>query len=541
VSLFIGFDASTQSLTALVIEIGRDVRRVVFEHSLNFDEALPHYGTRHGVLSNADPRVAVSPPLMWAEALELMFARLRDAGVPLGDIAAISGSAQQHGSVYVTATPASKSFDPEAGLAEQIAHLLSRSVSPIWMDSNTTKECREIEAAVGGESKLAERTGSRAFERFTAAQIRHFWRTDPAGYARTGRVHLVSSFLASLLIGGDAPLDPGDASGMNLMDLRRGEWWPAAVAATAPGLASKLPAIVRASTVIGTVDRHWQARYGIGPAPVIVWSGDNPSSLVGVGLVRRDRICISLGTSDTVFGPMMEPRVHAGGIGHVFASPTGGFMGLTCFKNGSLARECIRDEYGLSWRAFSAALESTTPGNLGGTLLPWFEPEITPHVPTAGVRRYALPPDEPARNVRAVVEGQAMALARHSAWMGIEAGEIYATGGASVNRQILQVIADVFGADVYQSAVTNAAALGAALRAAHGYYGLRGEAVDWEALVDGLAPPPAASRVRPVSAHHEIYERLRDRYAACEAHALGCGPDPGCPPVTIKDTTDTKW
>ena len=87
------------------------------------------------------------------------------------------------------------------------------------MDSSTSAECAEIEAAVGGEQALAQRTGSRAFERFTAAQIRKFSKTDPAAYAATDRIHLVSSFLASLLIGRHAPLDPGDGSGTNLMDL----------------------------------------------------------------------------------------------------------------------------------------------------------------------------------------------------------------------------------------------------------------------------------------------------------------------------------
>ena len=44
---------------------------------------------------------------------------------------------------------------------------------------------------------------------------------------------------------------------------------------------------------------------------------------------------------------------------------------------------------------------------------------------------------------------------------------IYATGGAAANRDILQVMADVFDADVYQLEIGNSAALGAALRAFH--------------------------------------------------------------------------
>ena len=50
--------------------------------------------------------------------------------------------------------------------------------------------------------------------------------------------------------------------------------------------------------------------------------------------------------------------------------------------------------------------------------------------------------------------------------MRVEVDTIHATGGASANREILQVMADVFDADVYQFEVGNSACLGAALRAA---------------------------------------------------------------------------
>jgi hypothetical protein len=44
--------------------------------------------------------------------------------------------------------------------------------------------------------------------------------------------------------------------------------------------------------------------------------------------------------------------------------------------------------------------------------------------------------------------------------------------------------------------------------------------------VVGLAEPWPASAVHPIPAHAAIYAELRPIYAACEAHALGAGPDP---------------
>src|SRR3954464_7998881 len=527
-SFYLGLDSNTQSLSAIVLDIEGDRRRLAFESSISFDSTFPQYRTQHGVLRNDDPTAAASPPLLWVEALEEMMRRLQQSGLDLRRLVAISGSAQQHGSVYLNAraTQALTGFDPGRPLAEQVKPLLARDIAPIWMDSSTSAECGEIETAVGGDRTLAQRTGSRAFERFTAAQIRKFSKHEPAAYASTDRVHLVSSFLASLLIGGHAPLDPGDGSGMNLMDLGSCQWWAPAVDSTAPGLASKLPPIARASTVIGNVAPYWQARFGLPAAQVVTWSGDNPCSLVGVGLVREGRLAVSLGTSDTVFGLMSAPRVDRTGTGHVFGAPTGDYMGLTCFKNGSLARERIRDRFHLSWSTFGEALHRTPPGNGGRILLPWFEPEITPTVLTPGARRYGLHRSHAHGNVPSVIEGQQMAMALHSRWMDVKVDSIHATGGAAANRDVLKVMADVFGAAVYQLQVGNSAALGAALQAFHGATGADGGQLSWEEIVHGFVEPLADGKLSPDRAHHAIYQDLIEVYAACEAHALGHGPDP---------------
>jgi xylulokinase len=246
VALYLGLDSSTQGITAIVVSIDGEERQVVFQSSLDFDDALPHYGTEHGVLPRRDPHVVTSSPVMWAEALDLTMSNVAASGLDLEQLAAVSGSAQQHGSVYLNSSwlPMVRTLDSRRPLAEQIRHAFARDQSPIWMDSSTAVECAEITAAVGGEQVLARRTGSRAFERFTGPQIRRFFKQSPERYRATTRIHLVSSFLASLLSGEDASIDPGDGSGMNLMDLASREWWPQALEATAPELRNKLPRIV---------------------------------------------------------------------------------------------------------------------------------------------------------------------------------------------------------------------------------------------------------------------------------------------------------
>jgi xylulokinase len=217
---------------------------------------------------------------------------------------------------------------------------------------------------------------------------------------------------------------------------------------------------------------------------------------------------------------MVEPRADPTGTGHVFGAPTGDFMGLTCFANGSLARERVRDQFGLTWSAFSAALLATSPGNGGRILLPWFEPEITPPVLEPGARRYGLAIDDAAGNARAVVEAQMLSMKLHSRWMHTDCSTIHATGGASRNPEILQVMADVFGAEVYQFAIGNSACLGAALRARHADAIANGGPLEWTDVVADVVEPLIRLRIAADRRHHVTYQNLAEKYAACEAQAL---------------------
>jgi xylulokinase len=326
--------------------------------------------------------------------------------------------------------------------------------------------------------------------------------------------------MASLLAGRHAPVDPGDGSGTNLMDIRTRQWSRALLEATAPSLPGRLPPIAPSSTIVGTLHPYWQKRPGFPPAGVVAWSGDNPCSLIGVGLVSPGRRAISLGTSDTVFGYMKAPVPDPSGTGHVFGAPTGDYMGLTCFSNGSLARERVREAFGLDWEGFSAALRNSPPGNHGRILLPWFVPEITPPVLKPSVVRFGLEPGDLEGNVRGVVEGQMLAMVRHARWMGEPVDAIHATGGASVNREILQVLAGVFEADVYQLAVENSAALGAALRAYHADRLASGRTIGWDEVISGFAAPDASSRISPDPAAVQVYRQLALTHARIEHEAL---------------------
>lgn len=506
---FLGLDSSTQSLSALVIDA--QTGEVVADHSVAFGARLPAYGSPHGFLPHADPRVVHSDPLMWVEALELLLTELRQQGVDLSRIAGISGAGQQHGSVYLA-----RSFDQagtwvaERPLHDQVAPLLSRRTAPIWMDASTSAECAEIAAAVGGDAKMVALSGSRAIERFTGPQIRKFWKQQPADYERTAEIHLVSSFMASLLAGRSASIDPGDGAGMDLLDLKSGTWSQALLDATAPGLGSKLRPAVPASTIVGEIAPYFVQKYGFSPGtPIVAFTGDNPSSLVGMGAALPGKVVVSLGTSDTIFAAMAAPRTDPRGYGHVFGNPAGGFMALVCFANGSLAREEITRRFGLTWDDFARAiLTQTRPGNDGNMLLPFFAPEITPRLTQPAVKWFGseafVAGREAPAAARAVVEAQALSMRLHAAFIGEAVDTLLVTGGASRNAGILRVLADVFQARIVPLAVaTNSSALGGALRAAAAVGG-----AGWDELFGRFCAPDTAHAVEPDLSTRAVYAEL---------------------------------
>jgi xylulokinase len=517
--IYLGLDSSTQSLSAVAIDT--DSGRVVLDRSIQFGKALPEFASPNGFLENADPAVKHSDPLMWVAALDRLLGEIKAEGFDLDRVRGISGAGQQHGSVYLNSKLSDARFSAASSLAPQVKPLLSRATAPIWMDSSTRKQCDAIASALGGDAEVTRISGSRTIERFTGPQIRKFAEQDRAGYEATREIHLVSSFIAGLLSGSSAPIDFGDGAGMNLLDLSALDWSEPLLEATAPGLRPRLRKPVASTSVVGEIAPYFVERYGFrAGTPVVAFSGDNPSSLIGMGAAEPGTAVISLGTSDTYFGAMRAPKTDPRGFGHVFGNPAGGFMCIIVFSNGSLAREAVAKKVGLDWPAFERAiLQQTRPGNDGDAMLPFFVPEITPRVLAPRVELFGSPDfgawRSPAAAARAVVEAQAIGMQHHSDWIGETPSSLLVTGGASANRGVLQVLADVFQAELRTLSVKNSSALGGAVRAANAVAG----APFSDLAARFSAPSPAA--VTPGAGTATAYDELRDRYAERIATFVG--------------------
>jgi xylulokinase len=88
----------------------------------------------------------------------------------------------------------------------------------------------------------------------------------------------------------------------------------------------RLPRLLAKDEIVGQVSPYLANRFGFkSDTMVVVGSGDNPCSLVGLGLMGvADIHAISLGTSDTYFGYMIDLEDRENMEGHIFGTAVAG-------------------------------------------------------------------------------------------------------------------------------------------------------------------------------------------------------------------------
>ena len=429
-----------------------------------------------GVLT--DGKSVKAPVLMWVNALDLLLSKFTPKELQLVDV--VSGCGQQHGSVYWAkgALNTLKGLDPERDLKDQLVKAFSVLECPIWMDSSTTDQIRILENVVGGPQKLAEITGSAGFERFTGSQILKIIMETRLNYDNTERISLVSSFIASLLIQEYSSIDVSDGSGMNLLDIHSKKWSNRILQAIDPDLEDKLGSqLVLGSDIVGNIGNYFVKKYSFSPKCIVsAFTGDNPASLSCMIWEQGD-LMVSLGTSDTLFLALKDPVPN--NFSHVLCHPNhlDLFMGMIVYKNGSLTRKAIRDEFcHSSWDVFNQFIIDTEPGCNGYLGYYLKVPEISPRIIESGFYYFkglmSVSKVDDNLHPRLIIESQFMAMKRHATKIGVSPRQIYATGniiriiigGASQNITILQICSDVFGVKVYADDHPNSAALGCAFR-----------------------------------------------------------------------------
>ena len=454
--LALGLDSSTQSLSAVVIDI--DTAEKCFEHSLDYraDARLNHFGIGEDyILPPREEGEAEQPPLMYLASLDALFADMRAAGIPLENIRLINTSGQQHGHVYLNQdadallAQLTRRDDVTAPLQTLLKDAFAYPNAPIWMTANTTAQTDAVRNGVGGKSEMIDLSGSDAPLRFTGAVVRRVGERFPECYTATAKVQLISSFIPAVLTGNaDVPIDYGNGCGMSLMNYRGKVWDPALLAATAEGLpggvkglASKLPALARPDSIVGSLAAYYVEKYGFdGRCAVIVGSGDNPQSKVPVA-----GDLLSLGTSFvnmvSTDGNTLDPEGFANAMYDGINRP---FM-FGCRTNGAMVWDAVRSQYGLAKEEYApaeAALQTVAPGEF----MTFWQPK-TESFPVSGAFERIRATAQPtlAADYTGIIETSLAAVYIYSAVFTKQTQDpLFVTGGATESPEIMRRVAGIW-------------------------------------------------------------------------------------------------
>jgi xylulokinase len=476
---YVGVDCGSQGTKAVVVD-GED------------GKVLGSGYVGYGLIEGLPPGHREQHPSTWVEAMARSIKdALREATIK-GEVVGMGVSGQQHGFVPL---------DDHGGVIRP---------AKLWNDTSTAEECRWLIEHLGGVREVVKLTGNTILPGFTAGKILWLRRHEPENYTRLATVLLPHDYLNYWLTG-RTTMEPGDASGTALMDVRTRRWRKEVIDIIDPALFVKMPEIQASSAPSGTLRQVAAEWLGL-PEGILVSAGggDNMMGAIGTGNTRPGIVTVSLGTSGTIYAYSGKPVVDPIGEAHAFCDSTGAWLPLACTMNVTVATEAVRRLLALSSRELEEAVEATPVGSNGVLLLPYLTGERTPNVPDGKGVLYGLTPENFNKGnlIRAAMEGATMGLNfgfNRLKEMGIEPSEVRLTGGGSRNGAWRRMCADVFGVETVCLRVDEGAAYGAALQALW----TQGSSRSISQITDAFVKLDEATRAKPDKGNSEIYRRLQ--------------------------------
>jgi len=447
--LFVGVDASTSSIRALVVDAQGRIQ--------------------------SSGRAALTIDRIGADGYE------QDAETWWVALVAALGAA-------IAELPAERRDDIVAmSLAHQretfaVTDVLGRPLAPamLWMDGRATREVEQAEAELGAV-RLHALTGKPPCTTPSLFKLMYLLRTRPE-LRDVACFRDVHSFLSQRLTG-RAVTSFGSADSTALLDVRRKEW--SGTLADLVGVdMHQLPELVESGYLLGPILADVARATGL-PDGVLVYagSGDGQACSLGAGVVCKKRGYLDLGNAICT-GIMTDVYQIDQSFRTLHAAIPGRYCLETTLRGGMMTLWWLIDDLlGLPDRArayqeLEAAASLVPPASDGLTALPYWSGVMNPYWDDAarGAFLGLHGGHRPAHLFRALLEGMALEVRLHLE--GIEGSiqedvtTLIAIGGGSRSDLWCQMFADTLARPIVRSEHPDAAALGAAVLAAvaHGTF-----------------------------------------------------------------------
>ena len=281
--------------------------------------------------------------------------------------------------------------------------------------------------------------------------------------------------LVPFLLGGEDCVDYSQASRTLMFD-QTNNTWSELILATAGIDASKLPAVFQTGAIVGTVNSQMSKSLGLSTrTKIVLGPHDQVANAVGCGISKRGQAMISMGSFFCVV-PLFVPRPPADQIcrHRINTEPyvlKDSYVSVI-YNQGGLLFKWYRDTFDLFADQIMSRLdrydllEKEVPIEPSEILvLPSFSPIGSPHhiqKPNGVITGLSLT-SRRGDILKGIFQGVVFYLfdrIRKLSELGVNTNYYYAVGGGSKSDVWVQIISDVFGAEVHRPDVIESATLG---------------------------------------------------------------------------------
>lgn len=175
----------------------------------------------------------------------------------------------------------------------------------IWADLRSVEQEKYIENTLGMK-KIYEITGHRISAAHSAEKLLWIKDNQPEIYSRTYKILHVKDYIIYKLTG-KFVTDYSDASGMNLLDIRKKDWSQEIIDAI--GIKKDmLPNLHPSTDIAGTITVNVSEEIGLlKGTPVVIGGGDGACASIGAGVVEKGSAYNAIGSSSWIALATEEP------------------------------------------------------------------------------------------------------------------------------------------------------------------------------------------------------------------------------------------
>ena len=378
----------------------------------------------------------------------------------------------------------------------------------IWYDSRASEQAERMRQAASGARPMP------VIEAIATAPKVMWLRENYPELMRRARRYLLLPDYFNYLLTGEAVTDPSTASSTALYADDAPGYSPEALSAA--GIAEASLAEIRPSgSAVARVRPEMANEWGLSDRTlVVVGANDQYTGALGAGNCRPGIISEATGTCLALVALTETPPKSVPAGMWLGRFPIGRYQfGLAYAKTAGVVLEWFNREFcpNKSLSELDELAASSPIGGNGVTVLPHFDGMVSPkpNPDTKGFICNLTLGSTLADIYRAILESLTFSLRENVEFLqdaGFEAGVIRSIGGGARSDFWLQMKADVTGLPVERPAVTEAAALGAAMLAAFG-------AGDFTSLEESSARLYKAQRVfAPEVGNNHLYAAPYEAY-----------------------------